>query len=711
MDVDIDRTATDDEHMDFDDIGSGSIKDQDGDAVMMEEGEGEEEYEEMMEAEPVETPGLLTGDSAAAFLSPSVISAAPLPSSAGLFSVPLPLVSPVVEVEETEMTPVEDVPGAVSSGNSVIVEGGLLLAETKDTSVLAAPVNPVASLTTPITAPPEVPAGVSGILPLPKSSREQEGAGPSTTPRQPSNQNQPLAEASTTQSITEEPEEEEDYYEEEEEGGDQAEDLIDIHSLPPIILNLPTKSARTLFQPLSEPDEESYPNLPVWLLNRHEELGEASLADVWGAIRSEMIKEGLAKSGELVLVEKQMDLRMGEVSLPFWISVEEMRLTNQDDVNLQSITLLEFLQLHQGCDLPIPVQLHVSFEPSRFITRFQAIQKELETQVARRKSMVVEDVGEENVEGAEEGGEDGEEALEEGFEDGEAGFEDGEEGIGVEEGLDDGAEGAEESVLAGVEGSAENAEDSADAAEVGEDGYEPEEDLIGEEVAGGSQAPDGEDDKTSVLDKAPPHEFDIKPLQPVQTDIQVPQNENSQGEASNKSKSPSPVVHIEVTQVAENETSQGGGSGEKMQPITEDQQEESGPSQIPDKTEGEEEEYEEYDEVEGDDLDQAEVAQEGKEAQASEEVVDGEYDENEGEYDENDVEYEEKEGEYQDEDNEEPEGEEDEEVEQREVGDKGEAGHLNPVASKIPGELASRRSCAQEKLTLALRPKQHSQGK
>ncbi|ORX39939.1 hypothetical protein BD324DRAFT_244501 [Kockovaella imperatae] len=65
----------------------------------------------------------------------------------------------------------------------------------------------------------------------------------------------------------------------------------------------------------------------------------------------------------LHLPEKQMDLKMGE-----------------DDLNLQSITLLELAQLHHGCGLSPPLELFVSFEPGRFYQRFTAIQKEVSAQ-------------------------------------------------------------------------------------------------------------------------------------------------------------------------------------------------------------------------------------------------------------------------------------------------------------------------------------------
>lgn len=59
-------------------------------------------------------------------------------------------------------------------------------------------------------------------------------------------------------------------------------------------------------------------------------------------------------------------------------------------MNLQSITLLELAQVHYGCGLPAPMQLYVSFEPHRFITRFNAIQQEVLAQMKALADEAVE---------------------------------------------------------------------------------------------------------------------------------------------------------------------------------------------------------------------------------------------------------------------------------------------------------------------------------
>ena len=76
-------------------------------------------------------------------------------------------------------------------------------------------------------------------------------------------------------------------------------------SLPPILIHLPD-GIRSLFTPHEK---------IAWLKGKEGDFAEASLADVWTGIRAEMAREGLVKSGELVVTEKQMELKMGEVSL------------------------------------------------------------------------------------------------------------------------------------------------------------------------------------------------------------------------------------------------------------------------------------------------------------------------------------------------------------------------------------------------------------
>jgi hypothetical protein len=68
----------------------------------------------------------------------------------------------------------------------------------------------------------------------------------------------------------------------------------------------------------------------------------------------------------------------------------------QSDVNLEDVTFLELVQMYHDCELPHPMELHLEFQPHRFITRFNAIQKELEA----REVIYIEDDEEEGEEGS-----------------------------------------------------------------------------------------------------------------------------------------------------------------------------------------------------------------------------------------------------------------------------------------------------------------------
>jgi len=114
------------------------------------------------------------------------------------------------------------------------------------------------------------------------------------------------------------PEEADEVYFDIEEDDYEEEDLNmeyphDVHSLPPIVFHLPTSlqagDARILFS--TSPDVS---DTPVLLDGRLEGLGEASLSDVWKAIRTELGGEKLEQKGEMIITERQMELKMGEVS-------------------------------------------------------------------------------------------------------------------------------------------------------------------------------------------------------------------------------------------------------------------------------------------------------------------------------------------------------------------------------------------------------------
>ncbi|RXK38638.1 hypothetical protein M231_04144 [Tremella mesenterica] len=159
------------------------------------------------------------------------------------------------------------------------------------------------------------------------------------------------------------------YEDEDGPGEEDAEYPLDVQNLPPIILHLPDLGARVLFSPLADQEVAGGLTLPVWLKNRQEDLGTATLDQVWKAIREEMEKEGLTKPGVMVIAEKQMDLVMYE-----------------DDKHLNQVTLLVLLQLHRDCDLPTPVQFFVSFDAKRFYSRLTAIQQALNGQQVSEKA-------------------------------------------------------------------------------------------------------------------------------------------------------------------------------------------------------------------------------------------------------------------------------------------------------------------------------------
>jgi hypothetical protein len=115
-----------------------------------------------------------------------------------------------------------------------------------------------------------------------------------------------------TESVEGDHHDEEHHAEEEgeEEGGGEEYDLLTPDTLPPIILNL-SNSRIALFNTIS-----TEPDLPLWFSERIGELCEATLADLWCAIRFEADVAGVGnEEDEMVVIEKLMDLKMGDVSL------------------------------------------------------------------------------------------------------------------------------------------------------------------------------------------------------------------------------------------------------------------------------------------------------------------------------------------------------------------------------------------------------------
>lgn len=95
----------------------------------------------------------------------------------------------------------------------------------------------------------------------------------------------------------------------EEEEGEEEYDLLTSETLPPIILNLPN-SRIALFNAISTDSE-----LPLWFSERIEELCEGTLTQLWAAIRVQLdsTADGNGED-EMVIIEKLMDLKMGDVS-------------------------------------------------------------------------------------------------------------------------------------------------------------------------------------------------------------------------------------------------------------------------------------------------------------------------------------------------------------------------------------------------------------
>nr|XP_019042340.1 hypothetical protein I302_08942 [Kwoniella bestiolae CBS 10118]OCF21270.1 hypothetical protein I302_08942 [Kwoniella bestiolae CBS 10118] len=428
MEVDGDR-ITDDERMDEDPDraygvesvgegedypvgeGEGMMEDEDGDETMGDELQDDEEYEvameeenvepiidvhaqpeeegEPVEAEPapaIETPPIPFTSTSNDETSQPIVSPFPDISSVNSRTVlPRPLESP--PAPETEMTPVEeqdeqpfinDLNGDEGTEDQPLHdEHPFISAETSTdhNEGLAQ----VVKDKVPSPQPEQVATTQQALEVLQQHPLQQEQDDMTTIPSVPEPQTSTLQVGESSKrggSREPTPEktqqgEHEEYYEDGEEDEEEEEEyVIDANSLPPIILHLANDQARYLFETYeNDPD-----TLPVWLEGRQAELAEASLSDVWNAIKVECTKEGLAKNGALVVSEKQMDLKM-----------------NEDDVNLQSITFLELILLHHGCGLPEPVQLYLTWEESRFITRFNAIQTELEAMRRRSESVQAEE--------------------------------------------------------------------------------------------------------------------------------------------------------------------------------------------------------------------------------------------------------------------------------------------------------------------------------
>ena len=308
MDVDLDRPI-EDEHMDYDEDGSHAIPEagltmekmeeemveyhEDGDEMMDEPILVEEGHEEM-EAEP--TPPVLM-DQMFSFAKPAVHG---VPSE-GVIPEIAESVGGAVEDED-----VESVPGAPCHDDPLIGEGGHLEGNvwerkggmgddapadnrTRDgtTGNVISSNTSINSSTEPSSS--EMPPVASPAAPdpsFPPSNICYQDT-PLSHPIQPSSSHAGPSKFTPRPAIPAEVDEE---YPEEYDATAEEDYPLNIHSLPAIILHLPVLGARCLFTPLPADDLDA--KLPVWLSGREEELGEASLTDVWVAIRAEMVREG-----------------------------------------------------------------------------------------------------------------------------------------------------------------------------------------------------------------------------------------------------------------------------------------------------------------------------------------------------------------------------------------------------------------------------------
>lgn len=176
---------------------------------------------------------------------------------------------------------------------------------------------------------------------------------------------------------------EEEYDPDYDESADADNMLLTVHTLPPVLIHPPTGPAKLLFGVPT--DEEVYTDiieadLDILLEGEVQRYGGATLDVLLGALRRLLDVQDQGKDKEMVLEERGLGLKLGEVS-----SCDEKIGLTQHDVHLGKVTLLELLQVHHSCDLPTPVQLYATFESGRFVHRFEAIRKELVAQAERRE--------------------------------------------------------------------------------------------------------------------------------------------------------------------------------------------------------------------------------------------------------------------------------------------------------------------------------------
>ena len=298
MDVDNERPTAEDDVMDYDE--SMDAEHEHGDDEMMEDDE-EYEEEETMEAEPVSALTVDAAQPIEADLVPTASEMGISPEAAGLSTVVPPLpVSQLEAIVDADVIEAASSPKPAETGKEIGEGAPLLPSESQSLPQLESTTD-----TPPTSIPqntPVAPALQANVVPvMGRESEKTIDSEAALPPAQPGSQ----AEEAPADSSDPIPGEDDAAGEENEE-----EYGLDVHSLPPIIVNLPKLGARSLFEPLPEGDGLK---LPVWLLAQQEEFGEASLSDLLEAIKQLLQKENLTSPGQLVLTEKQMGLIMCEV--------------------------------------------------------------------------------------------------------------------------------------------------------------------------------------------------------------------------------------------------------------------------------------------------------------------------------------------------------------------------------------------------------------
>ena len=299
MDVDNERPTAEDDVMDYDE--SMDAEHEHGDDEMMEDDE-EYEEEETMEAEPVSA---LTVDGSAQPIEADPVPTASemgiSPEAAGLSPVVPPRpVSQLEAIVDADVIAAASSPKPAETGKEIGEGAPLLPSESQPLPQLESTTD-----TPPTSIPQNTPAAralQANVVPV--MGRESEKTIDSEAALPPT---QPGSQAEQLPADSSDPISGEDDAAGEENGEEYG---LDVHSLPPIIVNLPKLGARSLFEPLPEGDGLK---LPVWLLAKQEAFGEASLSDLLEAIKQLLQKENLTSPGQLVLTEKQMGLIMCEV--------------------------------------------------------------------------------------------------------------------------------------------------------------------------------------------------------------------------------------------------------------------------------------------------------------------------------------------------------------------------------------------------------------